>query len=202
MRTPIAIVLGILVGVLAFAAARVALVAPEQPPHYHANFAIFMDGERVDLSGDRYMEEVSACRVSEGKILPQERAHLHNNVPDVAHVHHPGVTWGHLLANLGFGVGERYLSARGDELYVAGGGKTLKFILNGRPELSVRNRLIGSGDRLLISFGPESEAEVLRTQFPKVASSAEEFNRKPDPAGCSGAHELTLWERLRHAFAG
>lgn len=78
----------------------------------------------------------------------------------------------------------------------------MKFILNGRPQFSVGNQLVQSGDRLLISYGPESEAEVLRTQFPQVASDAETYNQRQDPAGCSGAAEITLWDRIRHAFVG
>ena len=83
----------------------------------------------------------------------------------------------------------------------AGVGRTLKFILNGQPQFSIRNELIRSRDRLLISYGLENEAEALRVQFPTVASTAEEFNGRPDPAGCSGAHEVTLWDPVRHAFA-
>jgi hypothetical protein len=192
---------GVLIGVIGLAVYRFAFAPVEEPTHYHANFALVVDGERVDLSGDKYMEEVGACTVSE-TVLPTERAHLHGNNPDVAHVHHEGVTWGHLLANLGFGVGEGYLLLDRGRMYSAGEGRTLKFILNGQPQFSVRNELIRSGARLLISYGPESEAEALRTQFPTVASSAEEYNQRPDPAGCSGAHEVTLWDRVRHAFAG
>ncbi len=202
MKASVALLVGIVLGVLALGALRFALAEPPHPPHFHANFAIFVDGKRVDLSGNQFMEEVSACRSTPGNVAPQQRAHLHNNDPDVAHVHHDGVTWGHLLANLGFGLGDRYLSTRGDHLYTEDGGKTLKLVLNGKPELSVRNRLIGSGDRLLVSYGAESEAELLRGQFPAVASNAEEFNRRPDPAGCSGAHDPTLWERVRYAFMG
>ena len=137
-----------------------------------------------------------------GTILPTGRAHLHGNNPDVAHVHHEGVTWGHLLANLGFGVGEEYLVLDRGRMYTAGEGWTLKFVLNGQPQFSVPNELIRSGDRLLISYGLQGEAEALRTQFPTVASTAEEYNQRPDPAGCSGAHEVTLWDRIRHALAG
>lgn len=202
MKASVALGVGIVLGVLALAVVRFALAEPPHPPHFHANFAIVVDGQRVDLSGNEYMEEVSACRGIAGNVAPQERAHLHNNDPDVAHVHHDGVTWGHLLANLGFGLGDRYLSTRGDRLLAEGGGKTLKLVLNGRPEISVRNRLIRSGDRLLVSYGAEGEAEVVRRQFPAVADNAEEFNRRPDPAGCSGAHQPTLWERIRYALVG
>lgn len=200
-KTRLAVLAGVLAGVLLLAAFRLVLIPPEEPVHYHANFALFVGGERIDLSADEYMEEVGACRVSDA-VLPTERAHLHNNKADVAHVHHEGVTWRHLLANLGFGLGRDYLVTGQDRVLVPEQGNALKFILNGRPEFSVHNELIRSGDRLLISYGSESEEEALRNQFPTVASTAEEFNRRLDPAGCSGAHEPTLWDRGRHAFGG
>lgn len=201
MKTPFAVLLGVLTGIVALAAFRVVFVDLEEPTHYHANFALFVAGERVDLSADEYMEDVATCAVGE-TVLPATRAHLHNNNPDVAHVHHEGVTWGHLLMNLGFGLGEEHLALDDGPVLTEGEGRTLKFILNGQPQYAVHNELIRSGDRLLISYGSESEQEVLRLQFPQVAANAEEFNHRPDPAGCSGAHEMTLWERIRHAFTG
>jgi hypothetical protein len=144
---------GALLGVLMLAALRLALVPPKEPVHHHANVALFVDGSRVDLSGDEYMEDVATCAVGE-TVLPRARAHLHNNNADVAHVHHEGVTWGHLFANLGFGLGEDYLALDDGPVLTEMEGRTLK------------------------------------------------FNQRPDPASCSGAHEVTLWDRVRHAFAG
>jgi hypothetical protein len=175
---------GALLGVIALAAFRIAFIPVAEPTHYHANFALFAHGERIDLSADEYMEDVATCAVGE-TVLPTARAHLHNNNPDVAHVHHEGVTWGHLLANLGFGLGEEYLVLDNGPVLTEGEGRTLKFILNGRPQFAVHNELIRSGDRLLISYGLEGEAEVLQNQFPRVATTAEEYNRRQDPAGCA-----------------
>ena len=33
--------------------------------HWHANFAVYMDGKQRDFSGPSYMEEVSRCNVTE-----------------------------------------------------------------------------------------------------------------------------------------
>lgn len=195
------VVLGILLGVAGLAAVRLAFVHPAEPTHFHANFALYVNGERVDLSGDEYMEDVTACTAGE-TVLPRARVHLHNNDPDVAHVHHEGVTWGHLFTNLGMGVGKTYVVTRAGAVLTAGGGRTLKFVLNGRPQLAIHNELIRRGDRLLVSYGGESEAVVLRDQFPRVASDAREFDARDDPAGCAGSHRMTPWERIRHAFVG
>lgn len=192
---------GVVLGVLLFVAFRFAVADPPEPTHYHANFAVWVNGERLDLSADQFMEDVGSC-AAQGAVLPRERAHLHNNNADVVHVHDQGVTWGQLLANLGMAAGNDFLVLPGGALYEAGAGRTMKFILNRRPQFSVTNDLIRSGDRLLISFGPEEEAEVLRTQFAAVASDAPEFNLRPDPASCSGAAAPTMWDRFRHAWVG
>lgn len=193
---------GFLLGILALAAFRLAVASPEPPVHYHADFAIFAEGERIDLSDDRYMQDVAVCAGDARIVPPPSRVHLHNNNQDVVHVHHGGATWGHLLANLRFVLGDRVLVTRDGDVFVEGEGRTLKFILNGRPELSVYNQLIRPGDRLLISYGAEGEQEVLTSQFPAVASNAQEYDQRIDPTGCGGPAELTLWTRLRHVFTG
>lgn len=192
---------GLVLGVLFLVAFRFAVAEPPEPTHYHANFAVWVNGERLDLSADQFMEDVGSCAAA-GAVLPRERAHLHNNNADVAHVHDQGVTWGQLLANLGMAAGNDFLVVPGGDLYQADAGRTMKFILNGKPQFAVTNDLIRSGDRLLISFGPKGETEVLQTQFPAVAANAPEFNLRPDPASCSGAAEPTLWDRFRHAWVG
>lgn len=192
---------GVLLGVLALGAVRLAFLPPEPVTHYHANWAVFVDGERLDLSGEKYMEDVVRCKADPTRVDPEDRVHMHNGNPDVVHVHDGGATWGHLLANLGFGVGDDYLVTDRGERYAAGEGSSLKFVLNGNVVPSIRNQVIGSEDRLLVSYGSELAEEVVRTQLPRVASNAGEYNLKPDPAGCSGQHaEHTFGERLRRAF--
>jgi len=201
-RILLAGLLGALIGVLALAAFRLAFVPPGQAVHHHANFAVFVEGERLDLSGNEFMAELAACGLPHEELLPLERVHLHDNVPDVAHVHHEGVTWGHLFANLEMGLGDGYLVTRDGRIHANGEGGTLKFILNGSPEPSVHNKLIRSEDLLLISYGPESIDGIVRDQLPEVPANAHVYNEVPDPEGCAGPDEPTFGERLRHAFIG
>lgn len=194
------LVLGALVGVLAIGVARYVMMPPAPITHYHANFAVFLDGKRLDLSGEQYMQSVTLCKADPERVYPEERVHLHNGNPDVAHVHHAGATWGHLFANLGMGLGDDYFITDTGARYFNGNGKTLKFILNGVQVPSVYNKLIRSEDRLLISYGLETPEQVARTQFPQVASTAGVFNTRADPAGCSGPPKETREDRLRRAF--
>jgi hypothetical protein len=202
MRALLLTLLGVAIGVVALAAVRWAVAPPSVPTHYHANWAVFVNGQRVDLSGSQYMEEVTACVPVGQTILPTQRTHMHEGNQDIVHVHDDGVTWGHLMANLGFGLGEDFLILHGGDRYVADGERTLKYIADGQVVLPAYNRVIRSTERLLISYGPETVEEVVATQFPQVASTAAEYNTRPDPAGCAGAAEMTLGQKLRYAFLG
>jgi len=192
---------GVILGAVLLGAARFAATPWEDPVHYHANWAVYVDGERLDLKADRYMEDVGAC-VAGGEVLPTQRVHMHNNEQDVVHVHHRGVTWGHFLANLGFVLGRDVLVLDDGRRFEEGDGRSLKFIVNGFAVPEIRNRLIESGDRLLISYGPESLEEMASSQYSHVADNAEEYNELQDPASCSGSNEPTFQERIRRAFWG
>ena len=192
-----------LAGVLFLGGLRLAAAPLNRTTHYHANWAIYVDGERLDLSGDRYMEEIGACSASAAGIRPEDRVHMHENNQDVVHVHHDGATWGHLMANLDMALGDEFLVAANGERFEAGDGRSLVFVLNGIPVPSVHNRVIASGDRLLVSWTSASPREVVEGEFPAVASNAPEYNEMMDPSSCSGGHgELPLLTRLRLAFWG
>ena len=196
------ILAAVLVGVLALGLARLAFAPLNPSTHHHANWAVFVDGERLDLSGDRFMEEVSACSASDQGILPTQRIHLHEKVDDVVHVHHPGATWGALMANLDMSLGDRHLfTADGGRYFHGEDGRSMVFILNGIAVPSVHNRVVASGDRLLISVGPDPDAAEAR-EYPQVADNALEYNERMDPASCAGHGELPLLTRLRLAFWG
>ncbi|HSG50454.1 MAG TPA: hypothetical protein VLA43_21680 [Longimicrobiales bacterium] len=192
-----------LAGAAALGAVRFAAAPLNHTTHHHANWAIFVEGERVDLSGDRFMEEIGACSASYEGILPEQRVHLHENNPDVVHVHHDGATWGHLMANLDMALGDDFLNLATGERYAARDSLSVVFVLNGLAVPSVHNRVIGSGDRLLVSVTRASPGEVLASEYPQVASNAPEYNEMMDPSSCTGGHgELPLLTRLRLALWG
>lgn len=191
--------LGAALGVLGWGLARFALAPWPEPTHYHANWAVMVNGEELDFSADSYMQPVAACAAAD-MVLPAARVHLHNNDDQVVHVHHAGVTWGHFLTNLGMAVGDDYLIVDSNRRFFAGDDRTLEFVVNGFVVSDIAMRLIDPGDRLLISYGPEGVEEVAGEQFSRVASNAEVFDERDDPAGCSGVADVGAMERLRRAF--
>lgn len=203
MRAWTAGLIGVLVGVLILAGFRYMTVPPPPVTHHHANWAVFVAGERLDLSADRFMEDVSACRTSPDAIRPRDRIHLHDGNDGVVHVHHPASTWGQLLANLGMAAGPDYLFTPDGERHFAGADSTLVFIRNGDHVYDLTNEAVRSLDRVAISFGTESPDEVVAEQFSQVAHDAAEHNEKADPGACMGSHDPeSLSSRLRRAFIG
>jgi hypothetical protein len=191
---------GIALGALGLGLVRFVALPPDEPIHFHANWALWLEGERVDFSDDRYMENVSACLAADSGITGRGRVHLHENNADVIHVHHEGVTWAHLLQNLGWAIGPDWLLTDRQELHRNGDGARLTFVVNGLSVPPAHDRLIRPGDRMLISFGDEPSDALLRDRFTTVAGSAAEFDESFDPAGCAGQAPETLGQRLRRAF--
>lgn len=198
---------GVVVGVVALGAARFfALPEPvhDEPAHYHANFVLYLDGERVRLQDERYMQDIATCRVDASLVSPQDRVHLHQLIDDVVHVHAAGVTWGHFFANLGWLVGDDLVVTDSGQRHSGGDGRQLTFVLNGARVPSIANREIGSLDRLLVYHGPAgTSAEDLDRLFETVPESADAFNQShQDGPGCTAAEHQpeTTTDRLRRAF--
>lgn len=192
---------GVLLGLLVFGAVRFAARPWPQQRHFHANWAIFVNGTPVDLSPTRYMQSVQVC-AADDRMQPEQRVHMHNGEAGVVHIHDDGVAWGHLLQNLGFDLGADYLILDDGRRVLGDRERSLKFVLNGFVVSDVDNRLIMPGDRLLISYGTEAAETVVASQFPRVPSNASEYDQRSDPAGCAGARTESFWVRLRQAFWG
>jgi hypothetical protein len=190
--------------------------APLNPTtHHHANWAIIVNGTRIDLSGDRFMEEISACSAGDEGIQPTQRIHMHENLQDIVHVHHEGATWGHLMTNLGLGLGDDWLFldrglvegitgvAPDGRLTSGTGGGRLVFVVNGFVVPSLANRVVASEDRVLVAWTDGDVETVRASWFERVATDAGEYNERMDPASCSGGHgDLPFLTRLRLAFWG
>lgn len=72
--------------------------------HYHAGFQVYKDNTLVDFSDLQYMN-LRPCGVSNEKEDPQiEKAHLHDGVGDVVHVHRPDALWKDLFQNIKYDI--------------------------------------------------------------------------------------------------
>lgn len=172
--------------------------AGSDQPHYHADFAIYINGVPLDFDSPFYYEEVTACSEAE-RNRPQSRAHLHAPDPGIVHVHDHAVTWSHFLANLGITLADDYL-ATSTNAYVPDGQKQLRFILNGDSVSYPSGRVIGNEDVLLVDYGDDSQAE-LKARYSAIEAGAPAANSENDPYGCFGTGEaMTTGQRLWRAL--
>ena len=194
---PFAFILGLLIGVLVLLAVRFITYKPDSV-HYHANFAVYINGQREEFKGPQYYEEFStaSCSSDGPKIDPRERVHMHGNINDVVHVHDDLVTWGNFFQNLGWGISDNYLAVP-DTIYQNNDQAKLTFVLNGKQIDSIANKIINDRDRLLISYGNNTQ-QSLDQQFKTVASSAQKYDESKDTAACGSNAAPTTRQRLNH----
>ena len=179
--------------------------------HYHANMAVYINGQKWDFSLPKYMEETERCNVVKD-VRPEDRIHLHEQNGETVHVHMAASTWGDLLNNLYWDIGnDRIMTDDGKE-FRTGSGKNLYYIINGEQSLlSVANTPVKSEDQLLIYYGTGSFEEVMKNIYPQVSNNAHEYNEKQDPASCSANADTALlggfidnmkliWEQLKEKF--
>ncbi len=164
-------------------------------PHFHANFALYIDGKRYDFSLDKYSQDIAGCRAW-GTLYAKDRVHLHENNPDTIHIHHDGVTWWDFFKNNNILFNETLLVMDDGNIYTNNEKNTLRFILNWEPVSDPYNVLIRTKDRLLINYGTESADELSLWKFLDVSDNAEEYNKKDDPGSCSGGHGAWFFSSL------
>jgi hypothetical protein len=187
--------IGLFVGAFTILALRVLLIK-DHSTHYHANFALYINGQQDKFDSFTFYEEVAACTVDDPTDV-KRRAHMHDENNSLVHVHDDGVTWGDFFANLGYTLGNKIIKTD-NGIYIDGAdGKKLTFILNGETATSIANKVIGSEDVLLIDYGDGASTKAEYDQIPK---NSHEYNSKADPSTCSGSHKLTFGDRLKQAL--
>jgi hypothetical protein len=194
-------VAGLLLGVLLLLGIRFATYRVEAV-HYHANFAVYINGKRELFKGPQYYQEVSICSASKGITIPQQRSHMHEQDNALIHVHDHASTWGQFFENLGWYIGPDFIETDAGTMYVAHDNIKVNVVINGQDYTdlnAITNRVIGDKDRLLVSYETSNDA-VLKTEFATVPSTATHADETQDPASCSGNEKVTFKDRLHHLF--
>lgn len=170
--------------------------------HYHANFAVYINGQREEFKAAHYYEEIAACTVH-GTIQPAQRAHMHDEINSVIHVHDDGVTWEQFFNNIGWTLGPNFIQDDQQKLYLEDSTNKLNIVLNGQnltDLTAINNQVIKDEDRLLISYG-NIDNTTLTKEYKTVPATAHHYDITPDPASCAGQMENPSFsERLKHLF--
>lgn len=170
----------------------------EEEIHYHANFAMYINGQREQFASPIYYIDVTESCAVETQMTPHERAHLHDEVNDVVHVEDHAVTWGQFFQNLGWVVDNQVIR-NPSGVMMADANKKVTFILNGKENDNIINREIKDEDKLLVDYGETSAAD-LQTEYASVPATAHKYDITQDPESCSGHKGTTMRDRMTHMF--
>lgn len=194
-------VAGLVLGALIILAIRFVSYKPVQV-HYHANFAVYINGQREQFKGSQYYQEVAICSSTNGITTPQQRAHMHDGINSIVHVHDHAVTWGQFFQNIGWYVGPDFIETADGQLYQNNGASVLHIWINGQDYTGltpITNMVIKDQSRLLVSYGDISDGQ-LQQEYKSVPSTAKHYDESQDPASCSGTEKITFSDRLHHLF--
>lgn len=197
----ISLLLGFVIGILALLAIRFFTYNPGFI-HYHANFAVYINGQHQLFQGPQYYQEVSICSKSNNITIPQQRAHMHENINNLVHIHDHAVTWGQFFENLGWYIGPDFIETDSGTMYTNNGSNVLHIIINGQDYTGltpVTNMVIKDRSKLLVSFG-NIDNNTLNSEYKAIPSTAAYNDTHKDPASCSGNETITTSERLAHLF--
>jgi hypothetical protein len=186
----------LLAGAVLTTAIRFALYKDDKV-HYHANFALYVNGTRDMFAGPGFYEEVATCDSHEVD-NPKVRVHMHDENPGLVHVHAHGVTWGQLFDNLGYSVSSQAITTTKGVFVDGQDANKLTYEINGQSVSNVANLIIKSEDKLLINYG-QDDATTIAKHYSGVPSDAHKANTEQDPAACSGSKPVTFTERLKIA---
>lgn len=189
---------GLLIGSATILGIRFFRYNPDQV-HYHANFAVYINGQKQSFDNPVYYLDGS-CSMT-GLMTPESRAHLAKGYDGVVHVQDEATTWGQFFENLGWYIGDDFIKTS-DGFYIANGTDKLHIILNEQDYTGlsgITNTVIRDQDRLLISYGQADPATVA-AQYQSVPTTAVQYDGMKGVSACGHVLKITNRQRMEHLF--
>ncbi len=119
--------------------------------HYHAGFKVWVDGTQQDYSNPQYMSLIPCGAPHNPKLEQLEKAHLHDQVGDVVHIHRSNALWADLFKNIHISFGNKPIEA-----YV--NGKKVDDLMSSKPQ---------AYDSVIILVGKHGDAKKYLSQAVK-----------------------------------
>lgn len=117
--------------------------------HIHADFAIYINGEQITPLPEKYFVRSPYVHVEHGI-----------GAGYVIHVHATNVNIGYFFKTIDWDFDKHCLKLDDGRKFCNDGNKTLKFYVNGEKNEEYEKYIIKNLDRILISYGDESEEEI------------------------------------------
>ena len=147
--------IGLIVGYASFTFVTTPVGAPGSPPgagilgdeHEHASVLVRIFGDKFDFAATTYQ-------------IKSSWIHFEESDGNTVHRHSSGVTLDYLFGTLGIGIDEDcYIFADGRQ-FCTNEDYSLKYFINGASVNDINDYVVQDDDRILISYGGETEAQI------------------------------------------
>ena len=147
--------IGLIVGYASYEFVTMGTDAPGAPPgagklgdeHEHASMLVRIFGDKFDFSATTYQ-------------IKSSWIHFEESDGNTIHRHSSGVTLGYLYDTLGIGIDENCYVFSDGRQFCTNEDYSLKYFINGDSVNRINDYVIQDDDRILISYGAETEEQI------------------------------------------
>ena len=155
MALGILALIGVVVGYSSFVFVTMDANAPGAPPgagklgdeHVHSSLLVRIFGDKFDFSVPSYQ-------------IKSSWIHFEESDGTTIHRHASGVTLGYLFDSLNVGIDSKCYIFPDGRQFCTNADYSLKYYINHQPVSDITNYIFEDGDRILISFGPETPEQI------------------------------------------
>ncbi len=140
------------VAVIAVVAVSAYLLATREI-HEHADFSVFINGQQINFSADKYMhhESTEEERNETHGIENEDKAHMHDLVGWIAHKHAADATWELFFRNINITFNSTCFVFDSQD-YCNNETHKVRMFINGKENFEFGDAKINDLDRVLISY--------------------------------------------------
>ena len=128
--------------------------------HIHADWKVYIDGKALDFSDKSHMERMRNNQPVSSFIHVDSGAPTPEKTGDVLHMHATGIPLWLFFNSIGMDFNKDCITLENKEKFCNDGNKKLKLFVNGKESNEFENYVFNDLDKILISYGSESEEEI------------------------------------------
>ncbi len=125
--------------------------------HVHADFAVYINGNKLDFTKTEYQSSVGHEK--------DEHVHLHDGGGDIIHRHDEGVTLPKFFSSLGYTLTNDCFTTDASEQFCTNASSTLRLFVNEKEVEDIMTYIPQEEDKILLTYG-----ETARDLTPEFAS--------------------------------
>ena len=139
--------------------------------HIHADWKVYINGIALDFSDKAHMERMRSNKPVSSFIHVDSGAPPPEKTGDILHMHATGVPLWIFFESIGMDFNRDCIILENKEKFCNDGNKKLKFSVNGKESNEFENYVFKKLDKILISYGNDSEEEI-KNQLASITNFA------------------------------